>query len=109
MSQRLLFGVYPGGVTGDDSGGLASGPPDAPERVTEALGLLQGRPGRPSLVRAYTAFDDSTSPGGPHRRTRRCTPYGGDVWTWWRSTSHRAGTSTATAGSCANWSTGTAR
>ena len=31
MSQRLLFGVYPGGVTGDDSGGLASGPPDDQE------------------------------------------------------------------------------
>ena len=66
MSQRLLFGVYPGGVTGDDSGGLASGPPDDPERVAEALDLLQGRPERPFLVRAYTAFDDSTGLGGPH-------------------------------------------
>ncbi|GAA0707876.1 hypothetical protein [Streptomyces thermocarboxydus] len=66
MSQRLLFGVYPGGVTGDDSGGLASGPPDDPERVVEALDLLQGRPERPFLVRAYTAFDDSTGLGGPH-------------------------------------------
>ncbi|MFD3894192.1 hypothetical protein ACOZE1_16330 [Streptomyces cellulosae] len=66
MSQRLLFGVYPGGVTGDDSGGLASGPPDDPERVAEALDLLQGRPERPFLVRAYTAFDDSRGLGGPH-------------------------------------------
>lgn len=34
--------------------------------MAEALDLLQGRPERPFLVRAYTAFDDSTSPGGPH-------------------------------------------
>ncbi|MGW8789872.1 hypothetical protein ACWGND_05030 [Streptomyces althioticus] len=66
MSHRPVFGVYPGGVTGDDSGGLASGPPDDPDRVTEALDLLQGRPERPFLVRAYTGFDDGTRLGGPH-------------------------------------------
>ncbi|MEV5153147.1 hypothetical protein AB0K81_14590 [Streptomyces werraensis] len=65
-SHRLLFGVYPGGAGGDDSGGLASGPPDDPDRVTEALDRLQGRPDRPFLVRAYTAFDDTTRLGGPH-------------------------------------------
>ncbi|MGA5518485.1 hypothetical protein ACPCK2_19875 [Streptomyces pseudogriseolus] len=64
--HRLLFGVYPGGVSGDDSGGLAGGPPDDPDRVTEALDRLQGRPDRPFLVRAYTAFDDTTRLGGPH-------------------------------------------
>lgn len=62
----LLFGVYPGGVAGDDTGGLASGPPDDPARITEALDQLQGAPGRPFLVRAYTGFDDTTRLGGPH-------------------------------------------
>ncbi|MEW1910607.1 hypothetical protein AB0442_19515 [Kitasatospora sp. NPDC085895] len=66
MTERLLFGIYPGGVCGDDSGGLAVGPPDDPDRVTALLDRLQGRPGRPFLVRAYTAFDDTTAPGGPH-------------------------------------------
>ncbi|MCU7826078.1 hypothetical protein KSNIM_31435 [Kitasatospora sp. DSM 101779] len=62
----MLFGVYPGGLSGDDSGGLAAGPPDDPDRITALLDRLQGRPGRPFLVRAYTAFDDDTVPGGPH-------------------------------------------
>lgn len=62
----LLFGIYPGGVAGDDTGGLAGGPPDDPALVSDALDRLQGRPGRPFLVRAYTGFDDATRPGGPH-------------------------------------------
>ncbi|MGC5343353.1 hypothetical protein [Streptomyces sp. DT171] len=62
----LLFGIYPGSVTGDDSGGLASGPPDDPARIATALDRLQGRPGRPFLVRAYTSFDDTTRLGAPH-------------------------------------------
>ncbi|WP_328907841.1 hypothetical protein OG230_35265 [Streptomyces sp. NBC_00234] len=62
----ILFGIYPGGVTGDDAGSLADGPPDDPARVSRALDHLQGRPGRPFLVRAYTAFTDDTRPGGPH-------------------------------------------
>ncbi|PBC70969.1 hypothetical protein BX265_5530 [Streptomyces sp. TLI_235] len=66
MTDGLLFGIYPGGVTGDDDGGLAEGPPDDPGRITDLLDRLQGRPGRPFLVRAYTAFDDATAPGGPH-------------------------------------------
>ncbi|MFI7276599.1 hypothetical protein [Streptomyces sp. NPDC049879] len=65
-STPLLFGVYPGGVTGDDTGGLAGGAPDDPARVEEALDALQGHPDRPFLVRAYTAFDDSTVLGAPH-------------------------------------------
>ncbi|GGZ37865.1 hypothetical protein GCM10010387_34860 [Streptomyces inusitatus] len=64
--EGLLFGVYPGSVAGDDTGGLAEGPPDDPARVTAALDRLQGRPGRPFLVRAYTRYDDTTPPGGPH-------------------------------------------
>jgi hypothetical protein len=64
--MTLLFGIYPGGVVGDDAGGLAAGPPDDPARITAALDELQGRPGRPFLVRAYAAFDDTTRLGGPH-------------------------------------------
>ncbi|MFH9858856.1 hypothetical protein [Streptomyces sp. NPDC017202] len=62
----MLFGIYPGGVAGDDTGGLAGGPPDDPALVSSALDRLQGRPGRPFLVRAYTGFDDTTRLGEPH-------------------------------------------
>ena len=62
----LLFGIYPGGVLGDDTGNLISGPPDSPALISTALDRLQGRPGRPFLVRAYTAFDDTTRLGEPH-------------------------------------------
>ncbi|WP_371675008.1 hypothetical protein [Streptomyces sp. NBC_01276] len=62
----LLFGIYPGGLSGDDSGGLTTGPPDDPARVTAALDRLQGRADRPFLVRAYVGFDDATRLGGPH-------------------------------------------
>ncbi|MFF9345758.1 hypothetical protein [Streptomyces sp. NPDC014734] len=62
----LIFGIYPGSVAGDDTGGLAAGPPDDPDRVSHALDQLQGRAGRPFLVRAYTGFGDTTRPGGPH-------------------------------------------
>lgn len=64
--EGLLFGIYPGGVVGDDTGELALGPPDDPERVTVALRQLQGRPDRPFLVRAYIAFDDGSRLGVPH-------------------------------------------
>ncbi|MEU8134971.1 hypothetical protein [Streptodolium elevatio] len=62
----MLFGIYPGGVTGDDTGGLAGGPPDDPALVSNALDSLQGQPGRPFLVRAYIGFDDTTRLGEPH-------------------------------------------
>jgi hypothetical protein len=62
----MLFGIYPGGVTGDDTGGLASGLPDDPARVSSALDRLQGRSGRLFLVRAYIGFDDATRLGQPH-------------------------------------------
>lgn len=62
----MLFGIYPGGICGDDAGGLAVGPPDDPARISTALDLLQGRPDRPFLVRAYTRFDDATRLGEPH-------------------------------------------
>ncbi|NIH78560.1 hypothetical protein [Amycolatopsis viridis] len=59
----MLFGIYPGGVTGTDSGDLTAGPPDDPARILGALTELHGA--RPFLVRAYLGFDDSTS-DGPH-------------------------------------------
>lgn len=65
-ADGLLFGVYPGGAAGDDSGGLAVGPPDDPAEISAALDLLQGRPGRPFLVRAYIAFDDGTAVSTRH-------------------------------------------
>ncbi|MFF0156192.1 hypothetical protein ACFYRY_01440 [Streptomyces sp. NPDC005263] len=64
--EGMLFGIYPGSVTGDDTGGLTGGPPDDPALVSNALDCLQGRPGRPFLVRAYTGFDDATRLGEPH-------------------------------------------
>ncbi|MFI0939851.1 hypothetical protein [Streptomyces sp. NPDC021020] len=64
--MTLLFGIYPGGAVGDDTGAMVSGPPDDPARVTAALDRLQGRPGRPFLVRAYASFDDTTRLGAPH-------------------------------------------
>ncbi|QPP05912.1 endo-1,4-beta-xylanase [Streptomyces bathyalis] len=64
--EGLLFGIYPGGVAGDDTGGLVSGPPDDPARIAGALDQLQGQAGRPFLVRAYIGFDDATRLGEPH-------------------------------------------
>ncbi|ROP38708.1 hypothetical protein [Saccharothrix texasensis] len=54
----MLFGIYPGGATGDDAGGLATGAPDSPERISALLDELQGT-GGPFVVRAYTAFKDN--------------------------------------------------
>lgn len=62
----MLFGIYPGSVTGDDTGGVAAGPPDDPERIIAALAELQGRDGRPFLVRAYLGYSDDTPSGVPH-------------------------------------------
>lgn len=62
----LLFGIYPGGATGDDTGNVIGGPPDDPALIASALDRLQGRPGRPFLVRAYVTFDDTTRLGTPH-------------------------------------------
>ncbi|CAM5654398.1 hypothetical protein SALBM311S_04005 [Streptomyces alboniger] len=64
--EGMLLGIYPGSVVGDDAGGLAGGPSDDPALVSSALDRLQGRPGRPFLVRAYTGFDDTTRLGEPH-------------------------------------------
>ncbi|MFE9743696.1 hypothetical protein ACFYOT_02200 [Saccharothrix saharensis] len=54
----MLFGIYPGGASGDDTGGLATGAPDSPDRISALLDELQGATGA-FLVRAYTAFKDT--------------------------------------------------
>jgi hypothetical protein len=54
----LAFGIYPGSAMGDVG---EAGPPDRPGRINEALGQLQGQPGRPFIVRAYHVHAD---PGG---------------------------------------------
>lgn len=61
----FLFGVYPGGAAGNDGGGLASGAPDDPASVQEALDELQGSSTRPFLVRCYAKFSDATGPEHP--------------------------------------------
>jgi hypothetical protein len=76
----LTFGIYPGSAVGDDTGQIVSGPPDDPTRISGALDDLQGRNGRPFLVRAYRIFADADdpdrrslaeSPPDPARHARR--------------------------------------
>src|SRR3954452_16116049 len=59
----FLFGVYPGGVAGNDAGGLARGVPDDPAAVQAVLDDLQGPDARPLLVRCYAPFIDEAGPG----------------------------------------------
>jgi hypothetical protein len=61
-SRRLIFGIYPGGVAGDDSG-LLVGPPDEPDQINRCLRDLQGI-SQPFVVRCYDSFQDSDSPLG---------------------------------------------
>ncbi|MEV6124166.1 hypothetical protein AB0M23_27275 [Streptomyces sp. NPDC052077] len=53
-AMNIAFGIYPGGLLGDDTGILCPVRPDLPDRVTEALDALQGT-GTLS-VRAYLPF-----------------------------------------------------
>jgi hypothetical protein len=55
VADRLTFGIYPGSAVGDVG---VAGPPDQPDRINQALARLQGRAGRPFVVRAYEAFAD---------------------------------------------------
>ncbi|MFF7457384.1 hypothetical protein [Kitasatospora sp. NPDC008115] len=57
--MTFTFGIYPGGLLGDESRVITPVRPDDPERITAALRGLQGA--APTLlVRAYRSF-----PGGP--------------------------------------------
>jgi hypothetical protein len=72
----FLFGVYPGGAAGTDAGGLASGPPDDPTSVHNALDALQGGSTRPFLVRCYAGFSDAAGPA----HTEIASPVGGEQY-----------------------------
>jgi hypothetical protein len=72
----FLFGVYPGGAAGNDAGGLASGPPDDPTSVHNALDALQGPSTRPFLVRCYAGFSDAAGRG----HTDIASPAGGEQY-----------------------------
>jgi hypothetical protein len=60
--RGLIFGIYPGGAAGGDSG-LLSGPADDPEQVRRCLDELQGD-ALPFVVRCYDSFQDPDSPFG---------------------------------------------
>ncbi|RZL84803.1 MAG: hypothetical protein EOP32_02290 [Rhodococcus sp. (in: high G+C Gram-positive bacteria)] len=68
--ESLLFGIYPGSVTGADTGGLAVGPPDDPSAISAALDELPGDAPW-FLIRTYVS-----SPAAPpvSSRPRRSHP-----------------------------------
>jgi len=66
----LVFGIYPGSAVGDAG---PAGPPDRPDRISQALDQLQGRGGRPFIVRAYDVYAD---PGDPSHTAARQAPAG---------------------------------
>lgn len=70
--RRLIFGIYPGGMAGTESG-LTVGPPDDPERIHDALSRLAG-PDRAFVVRGYVHFT-----GAAMRLPEGETPHPPDV------------------------------
>lgn len=58
--RRLVFGIYPGGAAGGDTG-LLTGPPDDQKQVQACMDQLQGI-SRPFVVRCYDSFQDLGSP-----------------------------------------------
>lgn len=62
--MTFTFGIYPGGLAGDDTGVIAPVRPDDPARITAALRELQGGAAE-FLVRAYRSY-----PGGEHTPAR---------------------------------------
>jgi hypothetical protein len=60
----LVFGIYPGGDNGGDTGMIRGRPAD-PARIQDALARLQGRAAS-FVVRVYERFDDSGT--APHTR-----------------------------------------
>ncbi len=59
-SQPLIFGIYPGGPVGAETG-LLQGIPDDPSSIHPLLDDLQGIT-RPFVVRCYDSFQDHGSP-----------------------------------------------
>ncbi|MER5860529.1 hypothetical protein ABT131_33785 [Streptomyces sp900105245] len=62
--MTLHFGIYPGGILGDDQGIVRPVRPDLPDRITEALDALQGDTAT-LLVRAYQSFAATVTPLEP--------------------------------------------
>ncbi|MET9089667.1 hypothetical protein ABZX77_48755 [Streptomyces sp. NPDC004237] len=60
----MHFGIYPGGILGDDQGIVHPVRPDVPDRITEALDALQGDTATLS-VRAYHSFAATVTPLEP--------------------------------------------
>ncbi len=71
-SRQLIFGIYPGGDAGSDSG-LVSGPPGDPLQIERCLSELQGN-SRPFVVRAYERFSDRANPSRWPAQTPRNYP-----------------------------------
>lgn len=62
--MALAFGIYPGGLLGDDNGIVHPVRPDLPDRITDALDALQGDTATLS-VRAYHPFAATMTPPEP--------------------------------------------
>lgn len=62
--MALAFGIYPGGLLGDDQGIVHPVRPDQPDRITSALDRLQG-PAATLSVRAYHPFSGTAVPSQP--------------------------------------------
>ncbi|MGE7437574.1 MULTISPECIES: hypothetical protein [Kitasatospora] len=60
----MTFGIYPGGVLGDDQGIIHPVRPDEPDRINEALDELQGDVAT-LAVRAYRSFAATVTPPPP--------------------------------------------
>ncbi|GIE31816.1 hypothetical protein Ait01nite_048610 [Actinoplanes italicus] len=58
--MALLFGIYPGGLSGAADGSVTDGPAEHPQRINAALDALHG--GHPFLVRGYLHYSDA-APG----------------------------------------------
>ncbi|WP_331728537.1 hypothetical protein [Streptomyces sp. NBC_00158] len=62
--MAMTFGIYPGGLLGDEQGIVHPVSPDDPERINAALDALQGDADTLS-VRAYRSFAKTVTPYGP--------------------------------------------
>lgn len=60
----MTFGIYPGGILGDDQGIIHPVRPDEPDRINEALDELQGDADT-LAVRAYRSFTATVTPPPP--------------------------------------------
>jgi hypothetical protein len=73
LSDPFVFGIYPGGGAGSDSG-LALGPEDDPTSIERALNLLQGQASN-LVVRCYDRFGDGGNSPGPRQAPRDYARY----------------------------------